>query len=88
VKCPWVPTASYFSAKFTRGPGKIRALNPDGYNRVSDAMINAMSRTEPVWKSCYIMHDEFLNDIDDVVANYLARGLTEKKGFYFFKNYD
>jgi hypothetical protein len=88
VKYPWVPTASYFSAKFTRGPGKIRALNPDGYNRVSEVMQKAMSRTEPVWKSCYIMHDEFLNDIDDVVANYLARGLTEKKGFYFFKNYD
>ena len=82
------PDLIYLSAKFTRGPGPFKSLSQTGQARVGQALRKAMARNQPVWKSCYIMHDEFLNDIDDVAANYLARGLTEKSGFHLFKNYE
>jgi len=85
------PNLIYLSAKFTRGPrwsSPFKSLSQTGQARVGQALRKAIARNQPVWKSCYIMHDEFLNDIDDVAANYLARGLTEKGGFYLFKNYE
>ena len=82
------PDLIYLSAKFTRGPGTFKSLSHTGQTQVGQALRKAISRNQPVWKSCFIMHDEFLNDIDDVAANYLARCLTEKGGFYLFKNYE
>ena len=81
--------ASYVSANFIRGPGKFKSLSLEGFVMAAEkAILKALECTYPVWKTCYVMHDEFLNDIDDIAANALARGLTKRGGFYLFKNYD
>uniref|UniRef100_A0A6C0H2Q4 Uncharacterized protein n=1 Tax=viral metagenome TaxID=1070528 RepID=A0A6C0H2Q4_9ZZZZ len=88
VNSDLVPTVSYVSASFLRGPGKFKSINLEGSRRAGEAIKKAIERVDPVWKSCYIMHDEFLNDIDDVAANYLARRLTEKGELVLFQNYE
>ena len=79
---------SYFFANFTRGPGKFKSLSLEGFIMAAEAIKKALECHYPVWKTCYVMHDEFLNDIDDIAANALARGLTKRGGFYLFRNYD
>ena len=68
--------------------GNFKSISLEGQMRAGEAVKKALDREEPVWKSCFIMHDEFLNDIDDPAANYLARGLTNRSNFYLFKNYE
>ena len=80
---------SYVCAKFiSNQEGNFKSISLEGQMRSGEAVNKALDRPEPVWKSCFIMHDEFLNDVDDPAANYLARGLTARAGFYLFKNYD
>jgi len=79
---------SYFFAKFTRGPGKFKSLSLEGFLMASEAIKKALECRHPVWNTCYVMHDEFLNDIDDIAANALARGLTKRGGFCLFRNYE
>jgi len=82
-----VPNSSYVSANFVSGIGKFRDINEEGKRRAGEALKKALKRKEPVWDLCYVMHDEFLNDIDDPAANDLARRLTKKGCFCLFRNH-
>jgi hypothetical protein len=82
-----VPNSSYVSANFVSGIGKFRDINEEGKSRAGEALKKALERKEPVWDLCYVMHDEFLNDIDDPAANDLARRLTKKGSFCLFCNH-
>jgi len=82
-----VPKSSYVSANFVSGIGKFRDINEEGKSRAGEALKKALERKEPVWDLCYVMHDEFLNDIDDPAANDLARRLTKKGCFCLFRNH-
>lgn len=82
-----VPKSSYVSANFVSGIGKFRDINEEGKSRAGEALKKALERKEPVWDLCYVMHDEFLNDIDDPAANDLARILTKKGSFCLFRNH-
>lgn len=82
-----VPNSSYVSANFVSGIGKFRDINEEGKSRAGEALKKALERKEPVWDLCYVMHDEFLNDIDDPAANDLARILTKKGSFCLFRNH-
>lgn len=82
-----VPKTSYVSANFVSGIGKFRDINEEGKSRAGEALKKALERKEPVWDLCYVMHDEFLNDIDDPAANDLARRLTKKGCFCLFRNH-
>lgn len=82
-----VTKSSYVSANFVSGVGKFRDINEEGQRRAGEAIRNALERKEPVWDLCYVMHDEFLNDIDDAAANDLARRLTKKGCFCLFRNH-
>jgi hypothetical protein len=82
-----VPKSSYVSANFVSGIGKFRDINEEGKRRAGEALKKALERKEPVWDLCYLMHDEFLNDIDDPAANDLARRLTKKGCFCLFRNH-
>ena len=82
-----IPKSSYVSAHFVNGIGKFRDINEEGARRAGEALKKALERKEPVFDLCYIMHDEFLNDIDDIAANALGRKLTEKESFCLFRNY-
>jgi hypothetical protein len=82
-----VPKSSYVSANFVSGIGKFRDINEEGKRRAGEAVKKALERKEPVWDLCYVMHDEFLNDIDDPAANDLARILTKKGSFCLFRNH-
>jgi hypothetical protein len=44
-------------------------------------------RKDTVFELCYVLHDEFLNDIDDAAANDLARRLTKNGCFCLFRNH-
>jgi hypothetical protein len=82
-----VPKSSYVSANFVSGNGKFRDINEEGKRRAGEALKKSLERKEPVWDLCYLMHDEFLNDIDDPAANDLARRLTKKGCFCLFRNH-
>jgi hypothetical protein len=82
-----VPKSSYVSANFVNGIGKFRDINEEGKRKAGEALNKALERKEPVWDLCYVMHDEFLNDIDDPAANDLARRLTKKGSFCLFRNH-
>jgi hypothetical protein len=82
-----VPKSSYVLANFVSGIGKFRDINEEGKSRAGKAIRKALERKEPVWDLCYVMHDEFLNDIDDAAANDLARKLTKKGCFCLFRNH-
>jgi hypothetical protein len=82
-----MPKSSYVSAHFVSGIGKFRDINEEGKRRAGEALKKALERKEPVFDLCYIMHDEFLNDIDDIGANDLGRRLTKKGSFCLFRNY-
>lgn len=82
-----VPKSSYVSANFVSGVGKFRDINEEGQCRAGEAIRKALERKEPVWDLCYVMHDEFLNDIDDAAANDLARRLTKNGCFCLFCNH-
>jgi len=82
-----VPKPSYVSANFVRGPGKFRDISDEGKRRAGEAVKKALERKEPVWDLCYVMHDEFLNDIDDPAANDLCRRVTKNGGLCLFKNH-
>ena len=82
-----VPKSSYVSANFVSGIGNFRDINEEGKRRAGEALKKALERKEPVWDLCYLMHDEFLNDIDDPAANDLARKLTKKGCFCLFRNH-
>ena len=82
-----VTKSSYVSANFVSGIGKFRDINEEGKRRAGEAIRKALERKEPVWDLCYVMHDEFLNDIDDPAANDLARRLTKKGHFCLFRNH-
>ena len=81
------PKSSYVGANFVSGIGKFRDINEEGKSRAGEAIRKALERKEPVWDLCYVMHDEFLNDIDDPAANDLARRLTKKGHFCLFRNH-
>ena len=82
-----VQKASYVSANFVSGIGKFRDINEEGQRRAGEAMRKVLERKEAVFELCYVMHDEFLNDIDDAAANDLARRLTKKGCFCLFRNH-
>ena len=82
-----VPKSSYVSANFVSGIGKFRDINEEGKRRAGEALKKCLERKEAVFELCYVMHDEFLNDIDDAPANDLARRLTKKGCFCLFKNH-
>jgi hypothetical protein len=82
-----VQKASYVSANFVSGIGKFRDINEEGQRRAGEAMRKVLQREEAVFELCYVMHDEFLNDIDDAAANDLARRLTKKGCFCLFRNH-
>ena len=82
-----VPKSSYVSANFVSGIGKFRDINEEGKRRAGEALKKCLDRKDPVFELCYVMHDEFLNDIDDAAANDLARRLTKKGCFCLFKNH-
>ena len=82
-----VPKSSYVSANFVSGIGKFRDINEEGKRRAGEALKKCLDRKEPVFELCYVMHDEFLNDIDDAAANDLARRLTKTGCFCLFKNH-
>ena len=82
-----VPNSSYVSANFVSGIGKFRDINEEGKRRAGEALKKCLERKEAVFELCYVMHDEFLNDIDDAPANDLARRLTKKGCFCLFKNH-
>jgi len=82
-----VPKSSYVSANFVSGIGKFRDINEEGKRRAGEALNKCLDRKEPVFELCYVMHDEFLNDIDDAAANDLARRLTKTGCFCLFKNH-
>lgn len=79
--------ASYVSANFVSGVGKFRDINEEGQRRAGEALRKTLERKEVVFELCYVMHDEFLNDIDDPAANDLARRLTKKGCFCLFRNH-
>ena len=81
------PKSSYVAANFVSGIGKFRDINEEGKRRAGEALKKVLERKEPVWDLCYVMHDEFLNDIDDPAANDLARRLTKKGHFCLFRNH-
>ena len=83
-----MPKSSYVSAHFVSGVGKFRDINEEGQRRAGEALKKTLERKEPVFNLCYIMHDEFLNDIDDIGANDLGRRLTKKGSFCLFRNYN
>ena len=82
-----VPKSSYVSANFVSGIGKFRDINEEGKHRAGEALKKCLDRKDPVFELCYVMHDEFLNDIDDAAANDLARRLTKTGCFCLFKNH-
>jgi hypothetical protein len=84
-----VGVGSYVCAKFIRTQieGSFKSLSLEGQRRAGGAVKNSLECTEPIWKSCSIMHDAFLNDIDDPAANELARRITSRGGFYLYQNY-
>lgn len=82
-----VQKESYVSANFVSGIGKFRDINEEGQRRAGEAMRKVLQREEAVFELCYVMHDEFLNDIDDAAANDLARRLTKKGCFCLFRNH-
>ena len=82
-----VPKSSYVSANFVSGLGKFRDISDEGKRRAGEAIRKALERREAVFELCYVMHDEFLNDIDDAAANDLARKLTKKGCFCLFRNH-
>ena len=82
-----VPKSSYVSANFVSGIGKFRDINEEGKRRAGEALKKCLDRKDPVFELCYVMHDEFLNDIDDAAANDLARRLTKTGCFCLFKNH-
>jgi hypothetical protein len=82
-----VQKESYVSANFVSGVGKFRDINEEGQRRAGEALRKTLERKEAVFELCYVMHDEFLNDIDDPAANDLARRLTKKGCFCLFRNH-
>ena len=82
-----VPKSSYVSANFVSGIGKFRDINEEGKRRAGEALKKCLERKDAVFELCYVMHDEFLNDIDDAPANDLARRLTKTGCFCLFKNH-
>jgi hypothetical protein len=82
-----LPKSSYVSANFVSGVGKFRDINDEGKRKVGEAIRKVLERKESVFDLCYVMHDEFLNDIDDPAANDLCRQLTKKNAFYLFRNH-
>ena len=81
------PKPSYVSANFVSGVGKFRDINEEGQRRAGEALRKTLEQKEVVFELCYVMHDEFLNDIDDPAANDLARRLTKKGCFCLFSNH-
>ena len=81
------PKSSYVSANFVSGIGKFRDINEEGKRRAGEAMKKCLDRIDTVFELCYILHDEFLNDIDDAAANDLARRLTKNGCFCLFRNH-
>lgn len=81
------PKSSYVSANFVSGIGKFRDINEEGKRRAGEALKKCLNRKDTVFELCYILHDEFLNDIDDAAANDLARRLTKNGSFCLFKNH-
>jgi hypothetical protein len=81
------PKSSYVSANFVSGIGKFRDINEEGKRRAGEAMKKCLDRIDEVFELCYILHDEFLNDIDDAAANDLARRLTKNGCFCLFRNH-
>ena len=79
--------SSYVSATFVSGIGKFRDINEEGKRRAGEALKKCLNRKDKVFELCYILHDEFLNDIDDAAANDLARRLTKNGCFCLFKNH-
>lgn len=80
---------SYVCAKFVgRDFGNFKSISLEGQKKAGEAVTKCLNRTKPVWKSCFVMHDDGLNDLDDRPANDLARCLTERGGFYIFQNYE
>jgi hypothetical protein len=79
--------SSYVSATFVSGIGKFRDINEEGKRRAGEALKKCLNRKDTVFELCYILHDEFLNDIDDAAANDLARRLTKNGSFCLFKNH-
>ena len=82
-----VPKSSYVSANFVSGLGKFRDISDEGKRRAGEALKKCLERKDAVFELCYVMHDEFLNDIDDAAANDLARKLTKKGCFCLFRNH-
>jgi hypothetical protein len=82
-----VPKSSYVSANFVSGIGKFRDINEEGKRRAGEALKKCLNRKDAVFELCYVLHDEFLNDIDDAAANDLARRLTKNGSFCLFKNH-
>ena len=81
------PKSSYVSATFVSGIGKFRDINEEGKRRAGEALKKCLNRKDTVFELCYIIHDEFLNDIDDAAANDLARRLTKNGSFCLFRNH-
>ena len=81
------PKSSYVSANFVSGIGKFRDINEEGKSRAGEALKKCLNRKDTVFELCYVLHDEFLNDIDDAAANDLARRLTKNGSFCLFKNH-
>jgi hypothetical protein len=79
--------SSYVSANFVSGIGKFRDINEEGKCRAGEALKKCLNRKDTVFELCYIIHDEFLNDIDDAAANDLARILTKNGCFCLFRNH-
>lgn len=79
--------SSYVSANFVSGIGKFRDINEEGKRRAGEALKKCLNRKDTVFELCYVLHDEFLNDIDDAAANDLARRLTKNGCFCLFKNH-
>jgi len=82
-----VPKSSYVSANFVSGIGKFRDINEEGKRRAGESLKKCLNRKDTVFELCYIIHDEFLNDIDDAAANDLARRLTKNGSFCLFRNH-
>jgi hypothetical protein len=82
-----VPKSSYVSANFVSGIGKFRDINEEGKCRAGEALNKCLNRKDTVFELCYVLHDEFLNDIDDAAANDLARRLTKNGCFCLFRNH-
>jgi hypothetical protein len=54
------------------------------FNEAVRAMLlsHASGAPTPVWDTCYVAHDSFALDVDDLPAIELARGVTKPDGFH------